>query len=173
MRVKLSAEVTGLDEDMAAIEQRFAAALTGALPALKDEMAQCLAEHVQKDVYDRFTPTEYQRRGDDGGLADIEGNAAFTVGEDSVAMDYQPSGESEQVENPLNGDALIGRIEHLNPEYDWTRKPPARPFFENFVTELIEGGRAEETLVRAMNARDGGLFIEANGYAGRDGDEGY
>ena len=173
MRVTVSATVTGLDEDMAAMEQRFAAALTGALPALKDDMAQCLAEHVQKDVYDQFTPTEYQRRGDDGGLADIEGNAAFVLGADSVSMDYQPSGESEQVRYPLNGDALIGRIEHLNPEYDWTRKPPARPFFENFVTELIEGGRAEETLVRAMNERDGGLAIEANGYAGRDGDEGY
>ena len=57
MRVKLSATVTGLDEEMAAIEQRFASALTGALPALKDEMAQCLAEHVQRDVYDKFTPT--------------------------------------------------------------------------------------------------------------------
>lgn len=173
MRVKLSATMTGLDEDMAAMERRFAAALTGALPALKDDMAQCLAEHIQNDVYNKFTPTEYQRRGDDGGLADIEGNAAFVLGADSVAMDYQPSGESEQVENPLNGDALIGRIEHLNPEYDWTRKPPARPFFENFVTELIEGGRAELTLTEAMNRQDGALGVEANGYAGRDGDEGY
>ena len=48
-----------------------------------------------------------------------------------------------------------------------------RPFFENFVTELVEGGRAEETLVRAMNQQDAELQIEANGYTGREGDEGY
>lgn len=51
--------------------------------------------------------------------------------------------------------------------------PPPRPFFENFVTELVEGGRAEETLVRAMNQQDAELQIEANGYTGREGDEGY
>ncbi len=168
-----SVRITGLDEDMAALEQRFKAALAGAMPTLREDLSQCLFEHVQGDVYEKFDPKEYIRRGEYGGLADIDGNTEFAVTEDSVSMDYQPSGESEQVENPLNGDALIGRIEHLEPPYDWTRRPPPRPFFENFVTELVEGGRAEETLVRAMNQQDAELQIEANGYTGREGDEGY
>lgn len=173
MSGSVSARITGLDEDLAALEQRFRAALAASLPTLKEEMATCLFEHVQGDVYEKFDPKEYIRRGEYGGLADIDGNTQFTVSEDSVSMDYQPSGESEQVENPLDGDALIGRIEHLDPPYDWTRRPPARPFFENFLTEMIEDNRAEETLVRAMNQQDAELQIEANGYTGREGDEGY
>lgn len=173
MSGSVSARITGLDEDMAALEQRFKAALAGAMPTLREDLSQCLFEHVQGDVYEKFDPKEYIRRGEYGGLADIDGNTQFTVSEDSVSMDYQPSGESEQVESPLNGDALIGRIEHLDPPYDWTRRPPARPFFENFVTEMVEDGRAEKKLVWAMNQQDGELEIEANGCTSREGDEGY
>ena len=175
-----SVRITGLDEDMAALEQRFKAALAGALPVLGKDMVDCLAEHIQSDVYGAdFFPTEYERRGENGGLLDMNGNTTVSpVGDDGIQMDYEPSGEVDPPnkygdQDYLDGDALIGRIEHLDPPYDWTRRPPARPFFENFVTELVEGGRAEETLVRAMNQQDAELQIEANGYTGREGDEGY
>ena len=175
MKISLSASVTGLDEDLAVLEKKFMGAMAAAMPALREDMADCLAEHVQGDVYEAFEPHEYVRRGAYGGLIDIEGNSFFDVRQNGVRMIYLPSGESEQVspEDQLDGDALIGRIEHLDPPYDWTRRPPPRPFFENFVTELVEGGRAEETLVLAMNQQDAELQIEANGYTGREGDEGY
>lgn len=175
-----SARITGLDEDMAALEQRFKAALAGALPVLGKDMVDCLAEHIQSDVYGAdFFPTDYERRGENGGLLDMNGNTTVSpVGDNGIQMDYEPSGEVDPPDkygdqDYLDGDALIGRIEHLNPDYNWTRHPPARPFFENFVKELVEGGRAEETLVRAMNQQDAELQIEANGYTGREGDEGY
>ena len=50
MSGSVSVRVTGLDEDMAALEQRFKAALAGAMPTLREDLAQCLFEHVQGDV---------------------------------------------------------------------------------------------------------------------------
>ena len=176
MKISLSASVTGLDEDLAVLEKKFMGAMAAAMPALREDMADCLAEHVQGDVYEAFEPHEYVRRGAYGGLIDIEGNSFFDVRQNGVRMIYLPSGESEQVspEDQLDGDALIGRIEQKNPEYDWTRKPGKRPFFSKFATEMIEDGRAERTLVEAMNRAAAGLDIAADGVSTvRDGDEGY
>ena len=41
--------------------------------------------------------------------------------------------------------------------------PENRPFFHNFVEEMIEGQRAESTLVAAMNAADPSLGVVADG----------
>lgn len=175
MNISLSASVTGLDEDIAQIEGRFRAALKNAMPALREEMAMCLAEHVQGDVYEKFTPKEYVRRGEYGGLADIDANARFDMRDNGVRMIYLPSGESEQVEPgaQLDGDALLGRIENRNPDYDWSRKPPKRPFFTNFLGEMIEEGRAEQALVDGINTLDGELKVITDGASTvRDGTDG-
>lgn len=176
MNISLSASVTGLDEDVAGIEGRFLAAMKNAMPALREEMALCLAEHVQGDVYEKFTPKEYVRRGEYGGLMDIDANARFDVRDNGVRMIYLPSGESEQVDadQQLDGDALIGRIENKKPDYDWRRKPPKRPFFTNFLGEMIEEGRAERALVDGINAADGTLKVAEDLFSTtRDGDEGF
>ena len=52
MSGSVSARITGLDEDMAALEQRFKAALAGAMPTPREDLSQCLFEHVQGDVYE-------------------------------------------------------------------------------------------------------------------------
>ena len=96
MNGSASARITGLDEDLAALEQRFKAALAGAMPTLREDLAQCLFEHVQGDVYEKFDPKEYIRRGEYGGLADIDGNTEFAVTENSVAMDYQPAARANR-----------------------------------------------------------------------------
>ena len=176
MNISLSASVTGLDEDIAQIEARFRAAMKNAMPALKEEMSACLFEHVQGDVYEKFTPKEYVRRGEYGGLADIDANARFDVRDNGVRMIYLPSGESEQVapEAQVDGDALIGRIENKRPDYDWRRKPSKRPFFTNFLGEMIEEGRAERAMVDGINAADGTLEVAADLFSTtRDGDEGF
>ena len=176
MNISLSAGVTGLDEDIAQIEARFRAAMRNAMPALKEEMTVCLAEHVQGDVYEKFTPKEYVRRGEYGGLADIDANARFEMRDNGVRMIYLPSGESEQVapEAQLDGDSLIGRIENKRPDYDWRRKPSKRPFFTIFLGEMIEEGRAERAMVDGINAADGTLEVAADLFSTtRDGDEGF
>ena len=176
MNIPLSATVTGLDEDISALEKEIANAMAAAMPELKKDMANCLAEHVQGDVYEKFEPSEYVRRGESGGLIDIDGSSFFDVRRNGVRMIYLPSGESEQVkdENQIDGDALIGRIENKRPEYDWRRKPGKRPFFTKFVTEMVEDGRAERTLVDAMNRTAPTLDVRTDGASTvRDGDEGY
>ena len=180
MKISLSASVTGLDEDLAALEKKFMGAMAAAMPALREDMADCLAEHVQGDVYGNWEPSEYHRRGVHGGLADVK-DSFFTDGSDFVMLDYEPSGETDQVKKGMwiDGDALIGRIEKRDPDYNWNRenppyKPQERPFFSRFVTEMIEDGRAERTLVEAMNRAVQGLDITTDGVSTvRDGDEGY
>ena len=58
----------------------------------------------------------------------------------------------------MDGDDLVNRIEKNDPAYNWGRRPKNRPFFRNFVEEML-GGRAEETLVRAMNGADATLEL--------------
>ena len=85
----------------------------------------------------------------------------------NLTMLYQPSGaadgEGEPIDPHVDGDDLVDRIEKRDPEYNWRRKPPKRPFFSNFVQEMTDGGRAEETLVRAMNAADPALGLAESG----------
>lgn len=164
---KLVGKFSGFEQDMAALEKQVKDAFRASRPALAEEMRQCLREHVVEDVYDKLVPEEYVRRRGTKGLADM--NASATVYSDerdggmNLTLLYQPSGaadgEGEPVDPHVDGDDLIDRIEKRNPEYNWTRKPPKRPFFSNFVQEMIDGGRAEETLVRAMNAADPSLGL--------------
>ncbi len=174
MNISLSASVTGLDEDIARIEGRFRAAMKNAMPALADDIAVCMIEHVQGDVYNKWWPKDYKRRGANGGLADID-NSDFSIDDNSVKFTYLPSGETDQTDFPVHGDALIGRIERRNPKYNWAgHQPGDRPFFTNFLGEMIEEGRAERALVDGINAVDRTLEVMADLFSTtRDGDEGF
>ena len=174
MNIALSASVTGLDEDIAEIEGRFRAAMKNAMPALADDIAVCMIEHVQGDVYNKWWPKDYKRRGADGGLADID-NSDFSIDDNSVKFTYLPSGETDQTDFPVHGDALIGRIERRNPKYNWAgHQPGDRPFLTNFLGEMIEEGRAERALVDGINTADGALEVTADIFSTtRDGDEGF
>lgn len=166
-----TAAITGLDADIAALKKELLNAMAAAMPTLKDDMESCLSEHIKSDVYDVFSPREYVRRGENGGLADIEGSSFFDVRQNGIRMVYMPSGESDQVESPLSGDELIGRIENKQPDYNWSRKPGKRPFFRNFVHEMITSGRAERSLVNAMNQIAKDFVITADGVS-TDADDG-
>ena len=177
---KLVGQFSGFEQDMAALEKQVKDAFRASRPALAEEMRQCLREHVVEDVYDKLVPEEYVRRRGTKGLADM--NASATVYSDerdggmNLTLLYHPSGATDGNGEPINphvdGDDLVNRIEKNDPAYNWGRRPKNRPFFRNFVEEMLDG-RAEETLVRAMNQQDAELQIEANGYTGREGDEGY
>ena len=169
MAARLVGQFSGFEQDVATLEKQVKDAFRASRPALAEEMRQCLREHVEADVYDKFQPTEYVRRREDGGLADMRASATVYSDERDGGMNltllYQPSGaadgEGEPVEPHVDGDDLINRIEKRDPEYNWRRKPPKRPFFHNFVEEMLDG-RAEETLVRAMNGADPTLGMAAD-----------
>lgn len=179
MATKIVGKFSGFEADLATLEKQVKDAFRASRQALADDMRLCLQDHVEADVYDRFQPTEYVRRREDGGLDDMRASATVYSDERDGGMNltllYQPSGaadgEGEPVDPHVDGDDLIDRIEKRNPEYNWTRKPPKRPFFSNFVQEMIDGGRAEETLVRAMNAAEPTLGMAADGGVIREEDE--
>ena len=68
---------------------------------------------------------------------------------------------------------MINRIEKSDPDYNWNRmrRPENRPFFRNFVEEMIEGQRAENTLVAAMNAANPTLGLAADGNIIRENED--
>lgn len=169
MASRLVGQFSGFEKDMAALEKQVKDAFRASRPALAEEMRQCLREHVVEDVYDKLVPEEYVRRRGTKGLADM--NASATVYSDerdggmNLSLLYQPSGATDGNGEPINphvdGDDLVNRIEKNDPAYNWDRRPKNRPFFRNFVEEMLDG-RAEETLVRAMNGADPTLGMAAD-----------
>lgn len=170
---------SGLEEDLAALETELKNAFRASRKALADDMRSCLEDHIEADVYDEFQPREYVRRRDSGGLSDMQANTTVYSDERLGGMEltllYQPDGirdgEGNEIENAVSGDDLVNRIEKKDPEYNWRRKPKKRPFFRNFVEEMIEGRRAEDTLVAAMNAADPALEIAADGDMTRESED--
>lgn len=175
---KLVGQFSGFEQDMAALEKQVKDAFRASRPALAEEMRQCLREHVEEDVYAKVQPTKYVRREDNGGLIDMSASATVYSDERDGGMNltllYHPSGatdgEGESIDPHVDGDDLINRIEKKDPEYNWRRKPKKRPFFRNFVEEML-GGRAEETLVRAMNGADPTLELAEDMGMIRDEDD--
>ena len=170
MATKIVGKFSGFEADLAALEAQVKSAFRASRKTLADDMRLCLQDHIETDVYEAFQPTEYVRRREDGGLADMRASATVYSDERDGGMNltllYQPSGatdgEGNEIDPHVDGDDLINRIEKKDPEYNWRRKPPKRPFFSNFVQEMVDGGRAEETLVRAMNGADPTLGMAAD-----------
>lgn len=168
--MKIMGRFGGFEADIAALEMQVKNAFRASRKALADDMRECLQDHIEVEVYDAFQPTEYVRREGSGGLYDMSASATVFSDERDGGMNltllYQPSGatdgEGNEIEPHVDGDDLINRIEKKEPPYNWRRKPGKRPFFRHFVEEMI-GGRAEETLVRAMNAADPALGVAADG----------
>lgn len=177
--VSMTGSFSGLEEDMAALEAEVKNAFRASRKALADDMRSCLENHIEADVYDEFQPQKYVRRRDSGGLSDMQANTTVYSDERLGGMEltllYQPDGsrdgEGSKIENAVSGDDLVNRIEKKDPEYNWKRKPKKRPFFRNFVREMIEGNRAEETLVRAMNAVSPALEMVADGDVTRESED--
>lgn len=163
---KLVGQFSGFEQDIAALEKQVKDAALTAGRILQEDMRSCLTEHIVEDVYDAYTPDYYARRMSDGGLLDIDKNTAgsplpsLSAAGVEIELQYEPDGRTdgngEPVEPHLDGDELISRIEKKDPHYNWNvdeRSIPERPFFRSFVEEMLDG-RAEETLVRAMNGAD-------------------
>lgn len=183
MAIKIVGQFSGFEADLAALEMQVKNAALTAGRILQEDMRSCLTEHIVEDVYDAYTPDYYARRISDGGLLDIDKNTAgsplpsLSAAGVEIELQYEPDGRTngngEPVEPHLDGDELISRIEKKDPHYNWNvdeRSIPERPFFRNFVEEMI-GGRAEKTMVYGMNAADPTLNVAADGGMGRESDD--
>ena len=114
---------------------RIEPAINSALEGTAGEAYDVIKKHIQSDVYSKWTPSVYQRRGEGGLLA--ESAVHIHGGGGRVEIAYEPSGDSSQWDNPASGDALIGRIEGGG-GYEWFPHPKGRPFWNAVVDELIE-----------------------------------
>lgn len=135
-------------------------------PALRDANSavaaiakDSLRQHIQADVYDKWSPSVYRRT---GGI--VDGSAIdATAGPALMVLEHFPSGESSQWEHPASNDALIARIENGS-GYEWRKHPGPRPYWKNFVNEMIASGFAN-AFDAAMSARfgfdyEGGTVVE-------------
>lgn len=145
------------------------------VPEIKD----LYKRHVQTDIYDKWEPTEYIRRGESGGLIDFDHNGSFSPSDKSMSEEgfavgikfrYRPDGSSEQWEHPLDTDDLIRRIE-TGQGYEWRKHPGPRPFWTNFLNEAIEGNAFADAVMRGLESY--GIQVDGFPYAERESTDGY
>lgn len=155
-------------------------AVAKANDAVAETMREVLAQHIANDVYAEYSPKLYERRGATGGLIDMNKNADLLSDSTRAKIQYKPSGDHPSVSgwHKVDGDDLIGRIESHNPEYNWLPKSgngiPDRPFWQNFVNEMVDGGTMETVWANALRGAlpDGWTLDIANGGVQRDANDG-
>lgn len=98
------------------------------------------------------------------------GDHSGTTADLPVDSDYYDADNSKPLKpNPVHGDALIRRIE-TGRGYDWKRSPKARPFWQNFVDEMIEDNMLEHLFAEAMRLQ--GLDVLEDGSLVRETTDG-
>lgn len=150
---------------------------------VNEQMRIALARHVQDDVYDGgYYPRQYVRRDKHPEYGksikqsayDADGIGPSDAGQWVAGISYEPTGQHDNIEwYTADGDELIGRIEKKSPMYTYYPKDgfiPDRPFWQNFVSEMIEGGGIEDALNEAL--QDSGIEVEGSSPAIRTSDDG-
>lgn len=171
--ISVSVQASGFEEIEKEAKRLFTVSVARELSnAVYADMKAALEDHIREDVYREYTPKKngYERRSKDPRrgvslLASVEDEAYtkqldpldYTTGNVIAGLSYEPTGEHKDNWrwSDANGDELIGRIEKKDPKYNWEPRDGSlkeRPFWQNFVTEMIEGGRfarvVEEELKR-------------------------
>lgn len=190
VEIELKFDVTGqnsLDAEFRGFQALLASGMKKSLQEVNAQMQAALKEHIVQDVYHAYTPRVYERRSQNPGLgtplSDLNANVGFSVTEVQIHEKgvggqtrflYKPTGDhANSAWSGTDGDALIGRIERKDPPYKWgNRKVPMRPFWQNFVDEMVDAGKAEEFFVDGMNFYAPQLEVEAGGGVERESSDG-
>ena len=176
-----------LDEDYITFTKVFGQAIINAIDQVSAKMTDALKSRIDLDVYAAYSPTVYSRRKDNPSLGiplnDMDKNVRVITGghvgakgiDATMRIYYNPTGQHENAEwSNVDYDELIGRIEHHSPEYEWLPKKttlPDRPFWQNFVDEMIDGKEVERYFVDAIKNEGFGELI-ADGGIKRDSNDG-
>lgn len=129
------------------------------------EMKEALKRHIESDFYAAYSPKSYPRRKDSpnyGTPLNSDANIHVFVQGSALSFGYFPDGShtgivadslnwkdySERrgigggtaplVPYPVHGDELIQRLQ--NARYNWATSAPPRPFWNNFVNDMMSGG---------------------------------
>ena len=176
IRVTVSG-LDSIDEDFKAFQTELAAKVKASMDSVGTDMKNALREHIQKDVYDKYSPKEYERRSDNPGLGrpliDMEANVTVNNRGAGLSLIYSPTGEHENTAwHTADGDALIGRIENKNPPYfaKAQRAVPRRPFWQEFVNEMTDQDQMAVYFIQAM--REQGIEVEMGDGVEREAEDG-
>jgi len=190
--IQLDFEVTGqdsLDAEFRGFKALLAMSMKKALEQVNTEMQEALKRHIERDVYAAsvYKPKVYKRRSEHSGmgapLSDMKTNVGFSDTQASVEpqgvgamtqFHFIPTGEHTVSKwHTADGNELIGRIEHKSPPYTWgNNSVPERPFWQNFVDEMVDEGEAAEMFERAMTLMAPTLELEADGSIIREPNDG-
>lgn len=114
-----------------------------------------IKKHVETDVYAKYSPTEYIRRKEDGGLLDDE-NYLITPIENGVSIENIT--RDDGYATPSDPDRLVAPIVEDGVGYTWEwskiyqKQPYPRPFIGNTRDELAKG-KAKEFLKKSLQGK--------------------
>lgn len=164
------ATVTGLEnieKDYEAFMPRVDKAIEAGLFAVANDMRASLIQHVEDDVYAAYTPISYKRTYE---MKDSD-NIDTDVNGRRLVLTYQFDTESKKPYYK-NSDDVIRAIQDGYYLWNGTEEIPLRPFWENFIKEQFLDGKAEESFVAGINAKDRDLDARATAGATKlDGNE--
>ncbi len=185
--IKIESEGSLKDDLTSFLKGTLSPAVTKALDSVGADMASALERHIQKDVYDKYSPAVYKRRSENTGLGtplsemgDLKpgggGNATVFNHGNGLTFDYSPTGEHTTTKwHTADGDEIIGTIEKLSPPYTWPpkkRKMPQRPFWQNFVDEMVDAQELEQYFVNSLLMINADIGVRADGGITRDAQDG-
>lgn len=174
-------KLTGADsikKEYKAFNTKVYKGVQAGLTAVGSELTKQLQKHIQEEVYspEAYTPKSYMRRIDYGGGTPIISakNMDLQLNKMSLTFSYEPSGRNTRYPNSdyVDGDKLINAIE--NSDYTWkgTEHIPKRPFWNNFVDDMVgASGQAERIFVKGMNTAQPDLQVKTDGNMSTDGNE--
>ena len=115
------------------------------------EMIKIEQEHIDSQVYGAYTPKEYNRRLDNGGLRSEE-NMQSTI--NRINDGVEVTVHNSTTGNPQYRNYWEGEIQNFIEEgiYMWNgQMPPPRPFIDDTQEEIDNSNRIEEAVERALN----------------------
>lgn len=129
--------------------------LTHVAPAVKDEMQT----QIYDKVYAAYDPTQYERRYDNGGLADKSNmQESVEAGLMTLHVVNLTTGNEEYADSEEWDPGLITDIIEKGVGYHWrhsriySQQPYPRPFINETEKEVIRDGTVDRELANGLNA---------------------
>ena len=118
---------------------------------MQDVIKEKIKEHLETDVYAKYTPYVYQRRKEDGGLLDPDNIEIKPINNSSLDTTISVKNIAEYNGYPDNQfyETLAERIEYGIPRGRVPYKKP-RPFMQETYEDLKKSGLITKTLKKNM-----------------------
>ena len=160
----LKFEIEGLesiDNDFKSLSQEIEKSIPTGLKVVASDMVNVLQQYIQKEVYNKYSPKNYIRRQQEGGMISSE-NMYYNVSGNTLSFNYEfPTSPSLWAKVPYSsysefedGDDAIKAIQtgaHY-PTYGNIPGIKPRPFWNLFVLDYFGTGLAVNALVEGINS---------------------